>query len=351
MSATCNPRKMWLILGIIVASATLLTACGGGSDESEGTTDTTGTAASSADALEVRVITSTPTNTGSWDKPHYEQYSAAAKELGWNLEVAEAVPYGEADQVLSRWGDEKVDIVFSTDNGFEDNFLAAAEKYPDTDWSMMTALSTTKDLPNVASYSFDWCEFGFLHGVAGGLAAKETVGLDASIHIIPTTQWVLGAEFGIKSAKPGVKAITDYTEDVLDPRKAQELASALIERGADVILPVVQSGNSAQIAARAQEDGALYVGAYIDESEFAPKATVTSVVFNLENAYRTVGQQRAAGNFEAGIFVKGVKDGVFDFAPFGSEFKDLEQPARDLLAKLKAGEITIPKKCEDAATG
>ncbi|MEX2210609.1 MAG: BMP family ABC transporter substrate-binding protein [Gaiellaceae bacterium] len=334
---------MWTIFIAILASAVFLSACG--SDDSNGT------AGSSDQGLKVRVITSTPTATGSWDKPHYDQYSAAAKELGWNLEVAEAVPYGEADQVLSRWGDEKVDIVFSTDNGFEDNFLAAAEKYPDTDWAMMTALSTTKDLPNVAAYLFDWCEFGFLHGVAGGLASKGTVGLDASIHIIPTTQWVLGAEHGIKTANPDAKVITDYTEDVLDPRKAQELASALIERGADVILPVVQSGNSAQIAARAQADGALYVGAYIDESEYAPKATVTSVLFNLENAYRTVGEQREAGNFKAGIFVQGAEDGVFDFAPFGEGFTDLENPARELLEKLKSGEITIPKKCEDAATG
>lgn len=346
MTVTQNPARILAILVGIVMSMMLLSACGGSDDnESDG-------AASGSDkkeGLEVRVITSTPTNSGSWDKPHYEQYSTAAEELGWSIEVAEAVPYGEADQVLNRWGQEGVDLVFSTDNGFEDNFLAAAEAHPDTDWAMMTALSTTNDLPNIAAYSFNWCQFGFLHGVAGGLATENgTVGLDASIKIIPTTQWLLGAEFGIENANPDAKAITDYTEDVLDPRKAQELASALIEQGADVVLPVVQSGNSAQIAARAQEDGALYVGAYIDESEFAPEATVTSVVFNLENAYREVGKQVESDTFEAGLFTQGIEDEIFDYAPFGEKFADLEEPARDLLEQLKSGEIEIPSECAEA---
>src|SRR4051812_2931690 len=94
-------------------------------------------AASSAPAqapLKVRVITATKVSQGTWDPSQYHAYSAIGKKQGWDLQIGEAIPYGQADQVLDRWGSDKVDIVFSTDNGFETHMLDAAAKYPDTLW-------------------------------------------------------------------------------------------------------------------------------------------------------------------------------------------------------------------------
>jgi len=174
--------------GVFLLVVLGLAACGGGTSETSTSPATTaateapadtgtaapadtgasdgGTAAASIEALDVRVITQTAVNQGTWDPQNYASYKAVADEMGWNLEIAEAVPYGEAEQVLTRWGNEGVDIVFSTDNGYQDSMLAAAAQFPDTDWVTMSDMSTTNDLPNVAAYTVDWCQLGFMQGVA-----------------------------------------------------------------------------------------------------------------------------------------------------------------------------------------
>jgi simple sugar transport system substrate-binding protein len=288
--------------------------------------------------LDVRVITATSTTQGTWDPSQYRAYSKIAKQRNWDFQVAEAVAYGQADQVLDRWGAEGVDIVFSTDNGFQPNMLKAAAAYPNTLWVTMSDLSTTNNLKNVAAYSVNWCEVGFLQGAAGALVSKTgTVAAVESIPILPASKTMAGMRIGAQAAKPGTKVVGQIVGD-FDPQKSAEVAGTLIEQGADVIYAVVTGSAAPAVAARAQQAGKWYVGSYGDEARFAPKSTVTSAVLLFGLGYGTVADQREDGTFKPGIIRRGIEDGYIKLTPFRLGLaKSLGPKMKAVLKQLAAG--------------
>ncbi len=340
---------LFVVLGLILALA--VAACGGDDAAAPepapaaepAPAEDPAPAPAAAEPLEVRVITATPINAGTWDPGHYASYSQVAEELGWNLEIAETVPYGEATAVLERWGQEGVDIIFTTDGGFEDTFLPAAEKFPDTVFASMSDLSKTNDLPNLAVYSYNTCEFGFVTGVTAGLLTESNlVGVVGSIEILPATQILDGMAFGMAQVNPDATTTLKYSGDFIDAAKAQEVTSSEIEEGADVIVAVTHGGVSPQIAGRAQEEGALYIGSYADEEQFAPEATVTSVLPDLSGGYRAVAEQVVDGTFAGPIINLGsIADGSIRLTEFSAGYEDVEAQVQELADMVASGDLVI----------
>jgi basic membrane lipoprotein Med (substrate-binding protein (PBP1-ABC) superfamily) len=291
--------------------------------------------------LQVRVITATPLNAGTWDPQHAAGYRAVAKKQGWKLQVAELVPYGKATSVLQRWGDEGVDIVFSTDNGFERYMLDAAEKYPNTKWVIMSDMSTTRGLKNVGSYGVDSCEQGVLVGAAAALVSKNgNIGVDTSIPILPTKKELAGMAVGIKLVGSKAKMNIKYTGDFVDAAKAQEVASALIQDGADVITVPTNGGTSPETAKRVEQEGVPFIGENMDLSKFAPKQTVTSIILDFTRGYAEVGTQTASNKFQAKIRRLGFKDGFIRMLPIRTH-KEITAKLKAIEAQLKAGKVNL----------
>jgi basic membrane protein A len=290
------------------------------------------------------VITVTPTNVGTWDPAQRKAFDAASAAGGWNLEMAEAVPYGDADRVLDQWGAEGVNVVFSTDNGYEENLLAAAAKYPDTAWVMMSALSTTKDLPNVASYSIDWCQYGYLQGaIAGLVTSDQKIGAVGSIDIIPLQLAMAAGKAGADAVNPGTEIITKNTGDFIDAQKGQAVAAGLVADGADVITAPVHGGISAQIAAQAQKDGVYYVGAFADESASAPEAVVSSVYVDFLASYTEAVDSWMNGTFNPSLNTLGVADGGIDSTPLTLGFEGKQPEVDTVKQQLANAEVVYPE--------
>jgi basic membrane lipoprotein Med (substrate-binding protein (PBP1-ABC) superfamily) len=294
--------------------------------------------------FQVRVVTATPVTAGVWDPANYAAYTAVARKRGWNLEVAEALAYGKADQVFEGWGQEGVDLVFSTDNGFEKSLLRAAAKYPDTKWVLMTDISTTNGLANVAGYGLNFCDVGFLQGAALALVSKtRSVGLVGAIPILPAVKWVAGVRAGAEAAVPGTKVTLKYSGDFIDAAKGQEVASAVMGGGADAIGAVTHGGISPAIAQRVQSAGRWYVGSIANETKSAPKATVASVLLSNRQGYERVGLSVLNDTFKAQITHNGVKEGFVRVTPFRLGFQSKNGTLQRLVAKLKGGGVTWPK--------
>lgn len=313
---------------VVMAAIPGLAGCGSSSGTSASNDATGGSAtvapastqAPDGKALKVRVITVSPTNLGTWDPSHYAAYKAVAQQYGWDLQVAEAVKYGEAPQVLNGWGNEGVDLVISTDNGFEPSIAKAATKFPKTKWVIMSAL-TGKPQPNLAGYTGDWCQIGFAQGVASALISKtHHMGYSAAIPIPPTIQALAGMKLGTQATGIPTKVSVGYSGDFLDTAKATEVTSKLLDDGADVINANVNSVTAA-IAARIQSAGKYYVGSNADESKFAPKATVTNATFNFKYAYEQLAKQMQAGTFDPGPHVYGIDVGYIALTPFKLGFE------------------------------
>jgi basic membrane lipoprotein Med (substrate-binding protein (PBP1-ABC) superfamily) len=336
-------RRAFVSFAAIAAACVALAGCGG--DTSAPATEPTAQATTDAAApaetkgLEVRVITVSPTNLGTWDPSNRRAYDAVAAAQGWSLEIAEAVAYGKSPQVLEGWGAEGVDLVISTDNGFEPAVAAAAKKFPDTRWIIMSDLATKEPLDNLAGYTGDWCQIGFAQGVAGALVSKtHKIGYSAAVGIPPTLKAEAGMKIGAEASGIPTQVLRKDAGEFNDAAKAAETTSALMDSGADVITAIVH-GVPAAIAARAQQAGNHYIGSYDDETRSAPKAAFTAATYEFKIAYDEVAKQLAGGTFDAGPHTYGIKDGFIKLLPFKLGFEDADAKAQDLMEKAAAGEF------------
>jgi basic membrane lipoprotein Med (substrate-binding protein (PBP1-ABC) superfamily) len=333
---------------VVMAAFPVLAGCGssssapsqsGGSAASNSTPTaqpSSTTESSGKKALKVRVITVSPTNLGTWDPSNYAAYKAIASEYGWDLQIAEAVTYGKAPQVLDGWGNEGVDLVISTDNGFEPSVAKAAAKFPKVKWVIMSAL-TSKPMPNLAGYSVDWCQFGFAQGVASALISKaHHMGYSAAIPIPPTVQALEGMKLGTKATGIPTQVSVGYSGDFLDTAKATEVTSKLLADGADVVNANVNSVTAA-IAARVQSAGKFYIGTNADETKAAPKATVTSATLNFKYAYEQVAKQMQGGTFDPGPHIYGLDVGFIALTPFKLGFDGQYSKAESILKDAAGG--------------
>lgn len=331
----------------LLALSMALAGCGGGEEEGSAGGGAAASGGEEEKKAAVRVIHPGKVASGTWDPMQNKAYKAAAEAGGWDLQVAEAVAYGESQELFDRWGREKVDVVFSIDAGYEEALLRSAETYPETAWVMMSGLSTTNDLPNVASYSLNWCHIGYAQGVVAALATKSgKIGNVGAIEILPAELILEGEKAGIAATGKDVELKTEYSGDFLAGDKASEIASALINQGSDVIIGLTNGGIAAQLAARVETEGASYIGTYLDEKPFAPKATITSVVSDFGADYTDIVDSQLGGSFESTQVDRGFNDDVLSLTPFNAGFEDIEAKATELIGDMK---FPAGSKCADAA--
>lgn len=339
MRSGSKPLCPTLVVLLAACAALLLAACG--SDDESGGSDGGG----DGEQPSVRTIHPGKVDQGTWDPAQHQAYEAAAEEGNWDLEVAEAVAYGEAAELFDRWGREGVDVVFGIDAGYEEDLLRAAEEYPDTAWVMMTALSDTMGLENVASYSINWCQVGYAQGAIAALASETgTIANVGAIQILPAELIIEGEKHGIEATGKDIEVITEYSGDFLAADKAAELASAVTDE-ADVVIEVTNGAVAPQLAARVQEEGAGYVGTYLDSNSFAPDAHVATVTSDFSKDYGNVVQAWMDGSFEPEQVTRGFEDGVLAISPFGENYKDIEEEARELIDSM---EFPSTGQCADA---
>lgn len=332
-------------LAVIAALLLILVAAGcGGSDDSAASSDGGGgdsPAASDFDRQpKVRVMTIAPVNVGTWDPQHHKTYSEVAEEQDWDMEIAEAVPYGEAEQVLTQWAEEGVDVIFAPDSGFGEAVMKVAPKYPDTVFAVMSALEPT-DLDNVVSYAPDYCEMGYMAGAIAALTTESgKVGVVSGLPVPAVEQFYNGAEQGVEATDDAVSIELSYSGDWVDAVKKAETAAGLISDGADVIF----SFDTVPTATdqRVEELGKRIIGIFADEKPFAPEAVITSVVINWQGYAETV-EAVMNGEFEPGTHILGFQDGMLDVLDSGDA--DLDERIAEIQAQLEEDEVQITGDC------
>jgi basic membrane protein A len=329
------------LLGVACGSSNNTTTSGSAAPSSSG-----GAAAAKP---KVRVMTISPINVGTWDPQQHKAYAKAAQDQSWDLDIAQAVSYGQAPQVLDQWGQQGVDVVFATDSGFGDTVLKAAAKWPKTVFVVMSSLASTNNLPNIASYSAAYCEMGYMAGVLGATASKAgKVGVVSGDPVPGVLQFFNGLEQGISATSSSAKGTIQYSGDWVDPVKKATVARSLISNGNDVLMSFDTAPTATDQAI--QSLGKKIIGIFADESSFAPNAVITSVIINWKGYAETV-QAVMNHSFKSGIHVGGFKDGMIDLTTFAAGSSDLQAKADAAKQALTSGSVKLTGNCNTATNG
>jgi basic membrane protein A and related proteins len=301
-----------------------------------------------------------PIDDRSFNEVTWRGVLAAAAELDIDARVIESRSAEDYPQNLARFAAQRCDLILALGVQTGPAVAEAAVLHPDRRYVLVDhALEPGRD--NVLGLLFATEEAAYLAGYAAAAVSRTgSVGTFGGLDLPPVTAFMNGYAQGIQrfreqrgvdirllgwdsATQTGLFAGTFESQD-----EGRALGEALLETGADVILPVAGSVGLGTIEAIAARGDAYLVGVDTDWAELVPEAAgllLTSVLKRMDLAVLEVIREAHAGGFEPGIRLGTLASGGVDLAPFPEPLLPLLGPTlpelEALRAAIVAGDIRV----------
>lgn len=248
--------------------------------------------------------------------------------------------------------EEGCNIVFATSWGYMDTCEALAEEFPEVIISHGTGYKSNGS--NFNNYFGRIYQARYLSGIAAGLKTESNkigyvgaMGKDNA----EVTGGCNAFAMGVYSVNPDAQVFVKVTNSWFDPEGEKQAADALIAEGCDVIGQHCDTPNP-QLAAEAA--GVYGVGYNSDMSKDAPKAALTSVVWNWSSYYTQAVKSVIDGTWTGENYFGGMKEGLVNIAPLADFCADgTVEAIEEAKAKILSGEWDVFDgviECNDGTT-
>jgi basic membrane protein A len=263
------------------------------------------------------------------------------QKQGFQCRVVDNIDYPKAAETLRNLASQGMNLVIANSAGYGDAVLEVASQFPKV-WFVMTSdLESTKDNKNVAVFTQDWQQFGFLGGVTAGYLSKTGVmGYVNGQPLLAARRAMSGFLQGARYVNPNAKLLVRYTDSFVDTAKAKEATLAEVAASADVVTGICGGGNPGILQA-AQEKRAWYIGYLADEYKSGPGSVPTSMVEDIPAIYQQVGQLYTSKKLEPKLYVGTVANGIVKLAPFHDVPPEVVQKVEAVISKVRSGEISV----------
>lgn len=295
-----------------------------------------------SDKLQVGFVLVGPTSDWGFNYQHNQGRLAMEARLRDKVHtvVAENIPEtAEVERVMQRMVDEGAELIYATSYGYLDSALRVAEKNPNV--TFMHCLGG-KQAANLGTYSSNMWEVAYVSGVVAAMTSKDNpkFGFVAG-HPVPPILWILNAfTLGAQSINADISVDTIFTNSWYNPAAETEAVNSLANQGVGCVYILVDSGIAGVQAA--ERAGIYSLSQNADLSSFAPKGWITGSVWGWANLYEDVTRSVIDKTWKSGHIGGGLKEGYTELAPFGPAVSgDTQERARELIAKISAGELNV----------
>ncbi len=209
--------------------------------------------------------------------------------------------------------EEGANIVFGTSWGYMDTMEALAEEYPEVIFSHGSGYKSNGS--NFNNYFGRIYQARYLSGIAAGLKTeKNLIGYVAAMgqENSEVTGGINAFAMGVHSVNPDAKVYVKVTNSWYSPEEETNAAKALLAEGCDVIAQHCDTPNP---QLEAEKTGAFGIGYNSDMSKDAPKATITSAVWNWTAYYTWAVENAINGTWTGENYFGGMKDGLIAISP------------------------------------
>ncbi len=325
-------RGLFSLLSVLVLVTGLMTSLAG--VRAQDATPAAG------EPLKVAFVYVGPVGDLGWTYAH-DQGRLALEEAFPNVETVyqENVPENPADaeRVIRQFAQDGANIIFTTSFGYMDPTINVAKDFPDVDFIHISGYKTAE---NVSTGFGKIEEPRYVSGLlAGDMTKSNQIGYVAAFPIPEVIRGINAFTLGVRKMNPEATVKVVWTNTWFDPQKERAAAEALLDGGADVI---AQHQDTAGPQQAAEDRGLFSVGYNADMSPLAPKAVITSAIWNWGAYYKDVVQQVMDGTWKSNQYWGGWKDGVVDLAPIADFVpEEARAEAEAEVARFKSGEETI----------
>ncbi|MDF2877408.1 MAG: Purine-binding protein, partial [Clostridia bacterium] len=225
--------------------------------------------------------------------------------------VKESVPESpEVEKVARDMIDQGANVIFATSFGYMDYIEKVSKDFPDVKFFHCSGYKTTE---NMTAYFGRIEQPRYLTGIVAGMKTETNkIGYVAAFPIPEVIRGINAFTLGAQSVNPDVVVQVTWTNTWYDPAKEKDAAMALLDQGVDII---AQHQDTAGPQQAAEERGVWAVGYNSDMSAYAPKANLTSAVWNWGPYYVQAVQSVIDGTYASESYWEGFNEGIVDIAP------------------------------------
>ena len=274
-----------------------------------------------------------PINDQGWNRA-LEQGRLALHDQLSNVETAyqENVSLADAERTIRDFAQQGFQVIFTASMSYMAPTLDVAKDFPQT---VFINIGGHKTAPNVGTAFGKIEEPQYVAGLIAGMMTRSNIlGYVAPFPIPEVIRSINAFTLGVRKSNANASVRVVWTNSWSNARQERSAGATLIDGGADVL---AQHQDSTVVQQVAQVHGKFGLG-----SNAAPRAVLTSAIWNWGVYYSDVVKQVQAGTWKSQAYWGGWKDRVVDLAPIGSTVpEDVKRMAEEERARFKAGKQTI----------
>lgn len=318
-----------------------------GSKEATTTTPEKATTATTEPAagkkLKVALLTPGPVSDAGWSALAYEGLKEVESKLGAEVNNEVAPDATKIKDAMRIYGQKNYDLVFGHGFEYNDPAIEIAKDFPKT---IYISSSGGKTAANVGTFRF-YLEQGFY--LAGMTAASMSkTGKVAAIGglDVPSIKSTFKAfKAGAEAVNPKIQYIEIFTGNFDDQAKMKQATEQAIAQGADFVIHQANASAKAVFEACAEKNVYAF-GANMNQND-AGATVLASAVIQAKPAFLDLAKKVQAGTYKGEVTLMGMKDGAIGFV-INPKLKDkipadLQKKIEDTAAKIKAGQLEVPK--------
>lgn len=293
-----------------------------------------------------------PSTDMGWDTTHEKgrRYLETSMNGSVITTVADSVPENsQAERVMEKMIDQGNKIIFAASYGYAEPAFRVAKRHPDVTIKLCGHMKPQTDLKNVGSYFVPYYEPMYVAGiVAARMSKTNNIGFVAGYPVCNVLWSINAFTLGARSIKPQIKVHLVWTNTWNDAVIEAEATKALIERGADVMIALLDT--SLNVVKQAEREKVFSVGLFYDLQDQAPNSWLTGQCMDWGPlAVKHV--QAIVHGTSPPDQMHPVQDGYVKLASFGKSVpQTVKAEALKVMDQIKAGKkavFTPPLKDRD----
>ncbi len=280
-----------------------------------------------------------PIGDGGYTYAHDQGRKYLEKQLGVPTVYKESVKEdsSEVQKAAEDMINQGCNVIFGTSFGFMDGMAAEAKKHPEVTFMHCSGYKTAD---NLGTYYGRMYQVRYLTGIIAGMKTKTNkIGYVGAFPIPEVIRDINAFTLGVQSVNKDAAVKVVWTNTWYDPAKEKEAAKALLAQGADIIS---QHQDTAGPQQAAEEAGAFSIGYDTDMKDKAPKAVMTSAVWNWGPYYVKTVKAIQDGTWKSDQYFGTINDGIVQLTPLTSNAPAGAQAAVDKAkADIESGKNKI----------
>ncbi len=249
-----------------------------------------------------------PVNDQSWNATNYAGLLAANKELGTKIEFVENVQASDYESTFRNYAERGYDLIMAAGTQFDAAAQRVSSQYQKSTFCVINGMIAAE--PNLCPVLPKEYEASFLAGIIAGKTTKSNkIGLVGGFPNKLMIRLLNTYEFGARVGSPEVKALRAYANSWSDVALGKQMASSMIDQGADVLFFYANQVGLGAIQA-AKEKGAKFIGFASDQNSVAPGTVIASVFFDFKTMYVWLVDKYLKGDLKPVVNEAGIKEGI-----------------------------------------